>query len=290
MHPRLAQLAVAQAADGVIFVKTLLRLGCGFYVPLNQRHIQRGRYLTRKLGLSGARLALYQERALQRDGSIDGHRKVISGDIGRGGRKFHNWIKALRLCLATSYLHRDFVATASDKASALGYCTAQSERRCGFKVIGPHPAARFARLESAAMKAEVFLSDDYRPAEDEPFMNDRQLEYFRRKLLVWKQELLEQSNETIENLQDSGRSVPDIADRASEETDRALELRTRDRQRKLVSKIDAALRRIDEGEYGYCEMTGEPISLKRLDARPIATMTLEAQEKHERREKVHRDD
>jgi DnaK suppressor protein len=130
------------------------------------------------------------------------------------------------------------------------------------------------------MKAEVFLPDDYRPAEDEPFMNDRQLEYFRRKLLVWKHELLEQSNETIENLQDSGRSVPDIA----------LELRTRDRQRKLVSKIDAALRRIEEGEYGYCEMTGEPISLKRLDARPIATMTLEAQEKHERREKVHRDD
>ncbi|MFM7446157.1 MAG: RNA polymerase-binding protein DksA, partial [Tabrizicola sp.] len=110
------------------------------------------------------------------------------------------------------------------------------------------------------------------------------------KLLVWKHELLEQSSETIENLQDSGRSVPDIADRASEETDRALELRTRDRQRKLVSKIDAALRRIDEGEYGYCEMTGEPISLKRLDARPITTMTLEAQEKHERREKVHRDD
>jgi DnaK suppressor protein len=140
------------------------------------------------------------------------------------------------------------------------------------------------------MKAEVFLPDDYRPAEDEPFMNDRQLEYFRRKLLIWKQELLEQSNETIENLQDSGRSVPDIADRASEETDRALELRTRDRQRKLVSKIDAALRRIDEGEFGYCEMTGEPISLKRLDARPIATMTLEAQEKHERREKVHRDE
>lgn len=152
------------------------------------------------------------------------------------------------------------------------------------------PRVRSEILESAAMKAEVFLPDDYRPAEDEPFMNDRQLEYFRRKLLVWKHELLEQSSETIENLQDSGRSVPDIADRASEETDRALELRTRDRQRKLVSKIDAALRRIDEGEYGYCEMTGEPISLKRLDARPIATMTLEAQEKHERREKVHRDD
>jgi DnaK suppressor protein len=145
-------------------------------------------------------------------------------------------------------------------------------------------------MESAAMKAEVFLPDDYRPAEDEPFMNDRQLEYFRRKLLVWKQELQEQSNDTIENLQDSGRSVPDIADRASEETDRALELRTRDRQRKLVSKIDAAMRRIENGEFGYCEMTGEPISLKRLDARPIAVMTLEAQEKHERREKVHRDE
>ncbi|MBP9181690.1 MAG: RNA polymerase-binding protein DksA [Fuscovulum sp.] len=140
------------------------------------------------------------------------------------------------------------------------------------------------------MKPEVFLPDDYRPAEDEPFMNDRQLEYFRRKLIVWKQELLGQSAETIDNLQESARNVPDLADRASEETDRALELRTRDRQRKLVGKIDAALRRIENGEYGYCEMTGEPISLKRLDARPIATMTLEAQEKHERREKVHRDD
>jgi DnaK suppressor protein len=140
------------------------------------------------------------------------------------------------------------------------------------------------------MKAEVFLPDDYRPAEDEPFMNDRQLEYFRRKLLVWKQELLDQSAETIDSLQDSARNVPDIADRASEETDRALELRTRDRQRKLVAKIDGALRRIENGEFGYCEVTGEPISLKRLDARPIATMTLEAQERHERREKVHRDD
>jgi DnaK suppressor protein len=140
------------------------------------------------------------------------------------------------------------------------------------------------------MKAESFLPDDYRPAEDEPFMNERQLEYFRRKLVVWKQELMDQSAETVEALQDSGRNVPDIADRASEETDRALELRTRDRQRKLVSKIDAALRRIENGEYGYCEVSGEPISLKRLDARPIATMTLEAQEKHERRERVHRDE
>ncbi len=157
-------------------------------------------------------------------------------------------------------------------------------------IINAHPLKRPLNLESAGMKVETFLPEDYRPAETEPFMNDRQLEYFRRKLIVWKQELLDQSAETIDNLQESGRSVPDIADRASEETDRALELRTRDRQRKLVSKIDAALRRIDQAEFGYCEMTGEPISLKRLDARPIATMTLEAQEKHERREKVHRDD
>lgn len=144
--------------------------------------------------------------------------------------------------------------------------------------------------EGSTMKAEVFLPEDYRPAEDEPFMNERQLEYFRRKLNAWKIELLEGSRDTIEGLQDSTRAIPDVADRASEETDRALELRTRDRQRKLVAKIDAALRRIDEGEYGYCEVTGEPISLKRLDARPIATMSLEAQERHERREKVHRDD
>lgn len=144
--------------------------------------------------------------------------------------------------------------------------------------------------EGAEMKPETFLPDDYRPAEDEPFMNERQTEYFRRKLLVWKSELMSDSRDTIETLQDGTRNIPDVTDRASEETDRALELRTRDRQRKLVSKIDQALRRIDEGEYGYCEVTGEPISLKRLDARPIATMSLEAQERHERREKVHRDD
>jgi len=140
------------------------------------------------------------------------------------------------------------------------------------------------------MKAEVFLPDDYRPVESEPFMNELHLEYFRRKLCDWRDDLLAGSRDTIEGLQDGTRAIPDVADRASEETDRALELRTRDRQRKLVSKIDQALRRIDEGEYGYCEKTGEQISLKRLDARPIATMTLEAQERHERREKVHRDD
>ena len=140
------------------------------------------------------------------------------------------------------------------------------------------------------MKAETFLPDDYTPAEDEPFMNEKQTEYFRRKLLNWRSEILEDSRDTIESMKDGTRNIPDVADRASEETDRALELRTRDRERKLVAKIDGALRRIDEGEFGYCSVTGEPISLKRLDARPIATMSLEAQERHERREKVHRDD
>lgn len=144
--------------------------------------------------------------------------------------------------------------------------------------------------EGDQMKADIFLADDYRPSEDEPFMNERQLEYFRRKLLAWKAEIVEDSRDTVQGMKDQTRNIPDIVDRASEETDRALELRTRDRARKLVAKIDAALRRIENGEYGYCEITGEPISLKRLDARPIATMSLEAQERHERREKVHRDD
>ena len=136
----------------------------------------------------------------------------------------------------------------------------------------------------------VELADDYRPSEDEEFMNAQQLAYFRRLLENWKADILDGAKQTITNLQDESGSLPDIVDRASAESDKALELRTRDRQRKLVAKIDAALRRIDENEYGYCEVTGEPISLKRLDARPIATMSLEAQERHERREKVHRDD
>ncbi|MCU0906459.1 MAG: RNA polymerase-binding protein DksA [Rhodobacteraceae bacterium] len=140
------------------------------------------------------------------------------------------------------------------------------------------------------MKAEVFLPADYRPAEDEPFMNERQLAFFRKLLLEEKARVLNESKSTIEGLQDSTRNIPDLADRASEETDRALELRIRDRQRKLISKIDSALRRIDEGEYGYCTVTGEPISLKRLEARPTTTLSLEAQERHERRERVHRDE
>ncbi|MEM9010805.1 MAG: RNA polymerase-binding protein DksA [Pseudomonadota bacterium] len=140
------------------------------------------------------------------------------------------------------------------------------------------------------MKAETFLDADYRPADTEPFMNERQKEYFRRKLDAWKASILAESRGTIEHMQAGSGNIPDLADRASEETDRTLELRTRDRQRKLVAKIDAALRRIEEGTYGYCEVTGEPISLKRLDARPIATLSLEAQERHERNERVYRDD
>ena len=139
------------------------------------------------------------------------------------------------------------------------------------------------------MKAEIFLPDDYRPAEDEPFMNPRQLEYFRRKLLAMKEEILDESRLTLVALQESGGNYADVTDRASEESDRTLELRIRDRQRKLIAKVDAALRRIETGDYGYCEATGEPISLKRLDARPTTTLSLEAQERHERREKLHRD-
>jgi len=134
------------------------------------------------------------------------------------------------------------------------------------------------------------VTDMYRPSEDEPFMNDRQKDYFRRKLLDWKQDIIRESQDTLNHLQEDDNHLPDIADRASSETEKALELRTRDRQRKLISKPDAALRRIEPGAYGYCEETGEPISLRRLDARPIATLSLEAQERHERDERVHRDD
>ena len=140
------------------------------------------------------------------------------------------------------------------------------------------------------MNKKIVLEKDYIPNEKEPFMSDKQLEYFRKKLLDWKSEILDGAQDTIKGMQTGTRNIPDAADRASEETDRALELRTRDRQRKLIAKIDGALRRIDNGEYGYCDVTGEQISLKRLNARPIATMSLEAQAKHERKEKVHRDD
>jgi len=131
---------------------------------------------------------------------------------------------------------------------------------------------------------------NYRPSEKEPFMNDRQRDYFRTKLLSWKDEILRESKLTLQTLQEENVNHPDLADRASSETDRAIELRARDRQRKLISKIDAALQRIEDNTYGYCEETGEPISLKRLEARPIATLSVEAQERHEKREKVYRDE
>ncbi len=138
--------------------------------------------------------------------------------------------------------------------------------------------------------AGVELPAGYRPSVDEEFMNERQQAYFRGKLLEWKDDILREARETLQTLQSESLREPDVTDRASSETDWSIELRTLDRQRKLISKIDAALRRIEEGEYGYCEVTGEPISLQRLEARPIATMTLEAQEKHERLEKVTRDE
>jgi len=131
---------------------------------------------------------------------------------------------------------------------------------------------------------------NYRPSDKEPFMNERQREYFRAKLLAWREDILKEAKETLQHLQEENQNHPDIADRASSETDRAIELRARDRQRKLIAKIDEALTRIDDGTYGYCEETGEPISLRRLEARPIATLSVEAQERHERRERVYRDD
>ncbi|MDZ7281649.1 RNA polymerase-binding protein DksA [Sphingomonas sanguinis] len=144
--------------------------------------------------------------------------------------------------------------------------------------------------ESTGPDAANDLDENYRPSADEPFMNLKQQAYFRRKLIAWKEAIQREAQGTLSQLQIDSLREPDLTDRASSETDWSIELRTRDRQRKLISKIDAALRRIEEGEYGYCEVTGEPISLGRLEARPIATMTVEAQERHERNEKVSRDD
>ena len=150
---------------------------------------------------------------------------------------------------------------------------------------GVHNGVRTANGPGGADK-----SKNYRPTDKEPFMNERQREYFRQKLFSWRDDILKEAKETLQHLQDENQNHPDLADRASSETDRAIELRARDRQRKLISKIDAALHRIEDGTYGYCEETGEPISIKRLEARPIATLSIEAQERHERRERIYRDD
>ncbi|MBM3468684.1 MAG: RNA polymerase-binding protein DksA [Alphaproteobacteria bacterium] len=136
----------------------------------------------------------------------------------------------------------------------------------------------------------VNVPDTYRPSDDEPFMNSQQIEYFKQRLLSWRDQLLHESNETITHLQEEPQVEADMVDCAANETDRTIELRARDRERKLINKIDDALRRIDEGSYGYCDETGEPIGVKRLEARPIATLSLEAQERHERRERLQRDD
>jgi len=146
------------------------------------------------------------------------------------------------------------------------------------------------KMATRAKASSIVLPPDYRPSEDEPFMNERQRVYFRQKLLAWKEEIIRQTKETLAGLHEESTQHADLADRATSETDRALELRARDRQRKLIAKIDAALARIEDGSYGYCEETGEPIGLKRLDARPIATLSVEAQERHERRERVYRED
>ncbi len=140
------------------------------------------------------------------------------------------------------------------------------------------------------MNASVILPPDYRPSHDEPYMNETQLEYFRQKLLAWKKSLITQSTDTLEELREGGLNQPDEIDRASLEADKALELRTRDRIRKLISKIDEALKRIEDGEYGYCEDTGEPIGIERLEVRPVATLSIEAQERHERMEKTYDDE
>ena len=159
---------------------------------------------------------------------------------------------------------------------------AAADKKNGHAVVG--------KKNGHAVAAMVVDMKNYRPTDKEQFMSERQREYFREKLTMWRDDILKEAKETLVHLQAENENHPDIADRASSETDRAIELRARDRQRKLIAKIDAALARIDDGTYGYCEETGEPISLRRLEARPIATLSIEAQERHERRERVYRDD
>ena len=150
------------------------------------------------------------------------------------------------------------------------------------------PKTQASKLDQSV--ASTLLPDGYKPSHDEEFMNPMQLEYFRRKLLEWRAELLNEANQTLENLSSESLHKPDQMDRAQIESSAALDLRTRDRERKLIQKIESALRRIEDGSYGYCEDTDEPISLERLEARPIASMTLQAQERHEKMERIHRDD
>ncbi len=190
-------------------------------------------------------------------------------------------------------------AASSRAAKSNGGAVLKSKPVANKKAVEKKPADKQAvvkqkvagkKMTARAKSSSIVLPPDYRPSEDEPFMNERQRMYFRNKLLAWKDEIIRQTRETLVGLHEESTQHADLADRATSETDRALELRARDRQRKLVGKIDAALARIDDGSYGFCEETGEPIGLKRLDARPIATLSVEAQERHERRERVYRED
>jgi DnaK suppressor protein len=171
-----------------------------------------------------------------------------------------------------------------------GLKTRMNGSGAGRVTLNPKKTVAKAGGKSRSRHSSILLPEGYRPSENEPFMNERHRTYFRNKLVAWKEEIIRQNRETLHILHEDSAQHADLADRATSETDRALELRARDRQRKLVAKIDAALARIEEGTYGFCEDTGEPIGLKRLDARPIATLSLEAQERHERREKVFRED
>jgi DnaK suppressor protein len=183
---------------------------------------------------------------------------------------------------------RKIVKKAVPKAIAKPAMNGRGEGRPN--VVHKNGATKLRAKPIARPGRVVVLPDGYLPSENEPFMNERHRLYFRTKLIGWKEEIIRQNRETLQVLHEDSAQHADLADRATSETDRALELRARDRQRKLIAKIDAALARIEEGTYGYCEETGEPIGLKRLDARPIATLSLEAQERHERREKVFRED
>jgi DnaK suppressor protein len=181
--------------------------------------------------------------------------------------------------------HRKKGSAAIPLLSAIARLDISSPREQGVRFA--HGVAMSSQKNGAAI---LDKTKAYRPSDKEPFMNERQREYFRQKLLTWKEEILKEAKETLAHLQAENENHPDLADRASSETDRAIELRARDRQRKLIAKIDAALARLEDGTYGYCEETGEPISLKRLEARPIATLSVEAQERHERRERIYRDE
>jgi DnaK suppressor protein len=168
--------------------------------------------------------------------------------------------------------------------------TKDKERKVSEKSTGKPAKSSASKIAAPAAKAPITISEDYRPSDSEPFMNEKQRLYFRRKLLAWKEDLIRQTRETLGTLNQDSMQHADLADRATSETDRAQELRARDRQRKLVGKIDAAIARLEDGSYGYCEETGEPIGLRRLEARLIATLSIEAQERHERRERVFRED